>query len=252
MTKQAPKSDEEKVLSKIAKLLRLHAQTDKPGEAEASLLAAQRLMARHKISEQQATDEAMKDPEAEEIIVEMVDRTGQRVEWRKELLKVIAKNFRIKWFREYPVIGHKRYIELKVYGTREDVEIAKEVYVAARNHCEALVRNYLDRNRPAYLPLGEATSWGLRERATWIGGFTKGLAEAFTRQVTDNDWALIVVPPEAVIRYGHETLRLVNSGFQTTARTDQGSQQAHQAGRAAGMKFGQNATGFNKTDKLSG
>ncbi|ETT45241.1 hypothetical protein C162_21933 [Paenibacillus sp. FSL R7-269] len=176
-------------IRKIQKALKLADRNSNAEEAQAAILLAQRLMAKHGLSASDIGSDEQKQPEAQEGKIRK-----SRIEWwHRKLLNIVADNFRcFSFYASGSYIGF--------LGLPEDVEIAKEVYVFAEDALRYHSSEFL-KTRVNY--------FGSRKRTNalkndYITGFLQGLREKFKEQVETESLALVLVKHEVVVQANDE------------------------------------------------
>ena len=105
------------ILDRISKALRLGKDNNNEHEAQAAILAAQRLMAKYKISEEEINDflnENEKQDQDSKVIEENAENETNNDKWKRLLMVTIAKNFRCDVYYH----GGK----LVIVGAKEDLK----------------------------------------------------------------------------------------------------------------------------------
>lgn len=179
------------IQAKIQKLLSLAGNNPSSEEAQAALLKAQELMARHNISAQ----EVGSAPEADPIIRQDIEG-GSTCNWKLRLAKVLADNFKCTSYRAtgYGIgfVGHKA-----------DVDICIQLF----NYTSAILEKNCRKLRSKYRKQGISTE-GIS--GDYTDGFLHGLADKFKEQVDKNGWGMVLVKDEAIGEY------IKNNGFRST------------------------------------
>ena len=188
----------EQAIEKIKKCLALANDNGNENEAKTALLQAQKLMAKYNISiEMTETEEQV--AYAQEECVHRYDAA-----YRKPLARVIAENFRCKFFyRGGKVVFFGRDFDARV--AREAFEYAYEFAMKEGNKLE----------RAAYEKYGTARG----VHSSYTAGFIAGLKSALEAQCTA---LMIVTPPDvkeqfAEMSAGWGTAR---GGFRLTSNID--------------------------------
>lgn len=238
----------DKVVDRVRKLLRL-ANGSNGAEAEQALLQAQRLMAANGLAEGEIGD--LSETELEPIIevqTESVLRRGSH--HLGGLASVIAGNFRCKayyangsWAEQQARRLNRQAprTRLTFLGRKADVEIAVDVYKAAREAMEAGLVSYLagekDRLfRQAGIP--KDARWAKSStlnpvKSTFRHGFVSGLEAKFASQVRSSGLQLVIVPDAGV----QQAIADLGLGRAPQAHGMPGGQHAHFAGELAGRDF---------------
>lgn len=171
------------MLEKIQKLLAKAEGTNSEAEAQAFLMKAQELMAKHGISQSEVEIKEDKEPE---VVSEVVSNSRVTATRNLKLATLIANNFRCQAMI-YKGGGSNNCI--KFFGFEDDVRVATQTFKA--------IHTFMERRRrqiyKAALKGGKNTK-GLREAYT--EGLIAGLKEGFQKNVTE--LGLMVLTPEAV------------------------------------------------------
>ena len=174
------------ILDRISKALRLGKDNNNENEAQAAILAAQRLMAKYKISEEEINDFLDENEKQEnEVIEEKADTETNNDKWKRNLMITIAKNFRCDVYYH----GGK----LVIVGAKEDILISKRVYLYAKQAILNSFKDFFRENYNIYMVSNTIRNKCKREYAF---GFTKGLKEKFEEQKANSELALVVVNPD--------------------------------------------------------
>ncbi len=171
------------IYDKIRKLFKLADKTNQEGEAQAALLAAQRLMVKHRI---ELSDIQSIVEEDDPILTECIQKDRWMICWKTQLVQVVAENFRCKVF-----IRRVRYSNPKqgqtltmIVGRQQDVQIVQETARYAIKEAEHYYRQWRKRE-----PVNS------RE---YYWGFVAALENKLQDQVTSNQWQMIVRPDAGV------------------------------------------------------
>ncbi|MFW6047157.1 MAG: DUF2786 domain-containing protein [Candidatus Woesearchaeota archaeon] len=218
----------EKFLSKIKNLLKKTVENGATkAEAEASILLAQKLMAKYKIEESELDDVKEKTDIIEEFIFEEFKK---RRGWIYILGDIIAENFSCYSLQ---IMGH-RSSNLMFVGHRSDIEIAKAVFLYAY---DVLRQSSLEYARKiAKLEGGNQN----RIRNDYIVGFLVGIEEKFDlqREEIQEETGLILLKDEAVSQFVEENIIVCKSrGPQMTTGHNY---KAYEAGKERGKKLSYN------------
>jgi len=173
--------DNERLFDKIRKLL-AKSSSSFSNEAEASILKAQELLAKHKLTLADLEEKNETNQVKEETIAEY-----QRRPWYVGILSsIIADNFRC-----YSVcFKRSNSSKLCFIGRQEDTAIAREVYMFALDVI-------LDKAK--VIRAGKERAKGVALVNDYIKGFLDGLKKKFEEQVAKNQWGLILVKDNEVI-----------------------------------------------------
>ena len=121
------------ILEKISKALRLGTNNANEHEAQSAILAAQRLMAKYKISEEEINEFLNENEKKEDkVIEEKAENEMNNNKWKRRLMITIAKNFRCDVYYNNN--------KLVIVGAKEDILISKRVYLYAK---EAILKSFL-------------------------------------------------------------------------------------------------------------
>lgn len=178
----------EKIISRIEKLLALAGNNPSAEEAQEAMMKAQEMMAKYNLDLSQMNNPSSDNKEAVHDYVKGYHNTA----WALSLAKVICDNFRCNLLRA-PGYG------LVIIGLKEDVEICKTVFLFAAN--------VLDKNmaklRRQYRKRGLSTE-GISGDYSW--GFIAGLKAKYQEQVEREGWGLVLVKDSAVVKYTQEII----------------------------------------------
>ena len=173
------------ILERISKALKLGKHNNNENEAQAAILAAQRLMAKYKISEEDINDFLNENEKQDnKVIEENADNETNNDKWKRNLMITIAKNFRCD------VYYHRK--KLVIVGAKEDILISKRVYLYAK---QSILNSFKIFFRDNYEYYAEDTSMRNKCKREYALGFIKGLSEKFEEQKADSELSLVVVNP---------------------------------------------------------
>ena len=212
------------VIEKVKKILAVAENNPFPEEAQTALLKAQKFMLENGLS---MLDVEFKNKKE---VKEVTDKTiyeSTRMSWyHKNLLVIIGDNFKCQSYTSTRRSGTKACF----IGLKQDVELAKEVYMCAVNTLEFCSKNYVSRHKK---PGTNAT----RIKNDFMLGFIKGLKDKFKEQVKVNNFALMLIKDNAVI----EAIKMKKlhkvQGSPIRVNNDQS---AKQAGYTQGRNFQNN------------
>lgn len=172
------------ILNKISKALELGTNNTNENEAQSAILAAQRLMAKYHIS-QEEVNEFLNENEnqEEEVIEENATDEINNEKWKRNLIIVIAKNFRCDVFY--------RCGRLIIVGESEDIKISKRVFLYAKQAVLNSFKKFFNEN---YV----TNDSNIRNKCKrdFAYGFVSGLRQKFEEQKENSDLALVVVNPK--------------------------------------------------------
>lgn len=171
----------------IQKIENLLSKTTENGaseaEAQAAMLKAQELMAKHNLSMESIQNQA---EDHKEVIKEFI-KGGHNCQWMRQLGRVISDNFRCNMLiaRGYGIC---------FVGLKEDVQLCLRVF----NFAVQVLDKNMKKLRKQYRKLGLSTE-GIS--GDYASGFITGLRDKFKEQVERNNWGLILVKDNAVTEY---------------------------------------------------
>ena len=171
------------VLDKIAKALNLGTNNSNENEAQSAILAAQRLMAKYHISQEEVNDFINdNDSQDTEVIEERGENELNNDKWKRLLMVTIAKNFRCDVFYR----GGK----IILVGEKDDIQISKRVYLYAK---QAILNNFKKFFKENYQTAIIYNSTRNKYKRDYELGFIKGLSEKFEIQKANSEMSLVVV-----------------------------------------------------------
>lgn len=218
---------EDKIFNRIKKTLALAKNNPSEHEAQAAMLMAQKLLAKHGLTLKDMEGEDTTEGLKKVVRLDIIEPTGRLVWWRSSLAEVIARNFKCKCF----LTKYGNYEKVITFmALEEDAEIAKEVYLYAEKVADNLATKYVQKQYRE----GNNTK-GVRN--DFMKGFIAGLDEKFIEQVEKNNWGLVIVTDALVVQEFKELkVRYVNS---TGVRPKfSGSESAYNEGHESGKNFG--------------
>lgn len=176
------------IKDKIAKLLAL-ATSPNEKEAQAALLKARELMARHKLRPEDCQEGTDAKVVMKTIGVECTKLTDT---WALTLGSVIGKRYCCKVYRSHAHNAKK--VTVGFAGLEDDFEVCRRVYLYAYDCIK---------NRCKRIRAGQRNLYGgkeLREMCNAYGwGFCYGLEAAFQEQEREHqEWGLVLAVPQAV------------------------------------------------------
>lgn len=221
------------ILDKISKALRLGKDNNNENEAQAAILAAQRLMAKYKISEEEINDFLNENEKHEnEVVEENAENETNNDKWKRHLMVTIAKNFRCDVYYH----GGK----LVIVGAKEDILISKRVYLYAKQAILNSFKEFFRENYNVYMVSSTIRNKCKREYAF---GFIKGLNEKFEEQKANSELALVVVNPDV-----KEYLNNINfTGVHRTRKSYITDNYCYEEGKKNGRNLADIDTQMNKS-----
>ncbi len=214
---EAPSED--KIAERIARLLAL-AESPNVHEAEAAMLAAQRLLLKHNV------DLSAARASRGHTFRHLGKPTGRVTEAERVLSLILAKHFFVEciWVPVYRPLEGKRGSVLEVCGTRESLEIAEYIHAYLMHTAERLWSSHKARKG---LP-GDA------DRRRYLSGVMHGMLEKLGREAEVQEEAGLVWVKDADLhryyRRRHPHVRHVRSAGERRNR-------AYADGREAGRSI---------------
>lgn len=208
-----------KLINKIKKLLAL-SESSNEHEAQLSLLKAQELLVKHKLSLKEVK-------EYKNYNAQIKDRktiiSFTKSKWKANLARVIADNFGCYHYFK------TRYVHtITFFGREEDIEVCNIVLEYAVDCIEsAIKRMRYQYSRDGYGTKGVANDYAI--------GFIAGLKQKLEEQMKANqEWGLVLVKDKEVVdAYDKKTFkRTINTNTQF-----QGNSDAYRKGSEDGKKF---------------
>ena len=173
------------ILEKITKTLKLGTNNNNQHEAQSAILAAQRLMAKYHISQEDIDDFLNENEQTDNTVTEeYAENETNNDKWKQKLMVTIAKNFRCD------VYYHRN--KLVIVGAREDILISKRIYLYAKQVILNSFRKFFKDNYNLCITNNSIRNKCKREYAY---GFIKGLSEKFDEQKSNLNLSLVVVNP---------------------------------------------------------
>lgn len=181
----------QEILNKIKRLLSLAEDGGRDEESQTALLMAQKLMLKHKISQQ----ELAKGPK-QEIVLKSLSVYKRLYWWEKVLATIIADNFRCLFYIQSNRLPYQATIQRKIVlmGYPEDVELAYEMFYLAAQSMKYYAKRHLDQT---------SSKQTAHKRKSYYLGFLDGLKDKFDsqRQAMSQEsaqYALMIQTPQAV------------------------------------------------------
>lgn len=208
-----------KIIEKIKKLLAL-SESSNENEAQLSLLKAQELLVKHKLSLKEVREFKVYNSEIKE---KRSNVSFTKAKWKAKLGRLIAENFGC-----YMYYKTHRTQTITFFGREEDIIICTIVLEYAIDSINSKVR----RLRYQYSKDGYSTRGVENDYAL---GFISGLAEKFEEQKRKNqEWGLILVKDKEVTE-AHENIKF--KGSINTSTKFQGHDDAYYEGQDDGKQF---------------
>lgn len=204
----------EKIISKIRKVLELSKNNPSEEEAKAAALTAQKLMAEYHL-ELADIEYLAENEEPFEISVNV--GTGNK--WKYALAGIIAKNFMCKHF----YYGKEVVV---FFGYKTDAEIAAQVFEFLFNFGKKKANSfYQSKRNEAMKKYGWFEGDGLKN--SYLIGYLEGIMEVLERQCMA---LMLVTPPEIECKYNervsgakksnHSSLKCRRGGYGDEAREE--------------------------------
>ena len=208
-----------KIIDKIRKLLAL-SKSNNVHEAELSMLKAQELLVKYKLSLKEVKEIKIINSAIKENISKI---TFTKAKWKAELAQLIADNFGC-----YLYLKTKRTNTITFLGREEDVEVCNIVFEYAIDCIYSVVK------RLKYQYLRDCNSTKGLENDYAIG-FIAGLHIKFEEQKKANqEWGLVLVKDKELVE-AYESIK-----FKSTIYTDtefHGHSEAYEKGHEDGKNF---------------
>lgn len=209
---------------KIRKLLAL-AESPAEHEAKAALLKARKLMAEHKLSEDDIN--AVENQSVRKVVTD-ITCSKRRNPWIIDLSAIIGEHYCCKAFRRNE--WRKQTMNVGFVGLEDDVEICAEIFKYAVDCCLAEAKRL--KYQYVYQTLLQSDITRLRNGVGY--GFAAGLSAAFEKQQEENrEWGLVLQIPSEV---REATQDFAKADFKPKAKNEF-SALAYTEGYAAGKKF---------------
>lgn len=208
-----------RIVERIKKLLAL-SESSNEHEAEVSMLKAQELLAKHKLSLKEIKQYKVVNSDIKENISKV---SFTKAKWKAHLAKVIADNFGC-----YRYFKTRRSHTITFFGREEDIAVCNIVLEYAIDCIDSVVK----RLRYQYLKDGYSTK-GLEN--DYAIGFIAGLQKKFEDQKKANqEWGLVLVKDKEVV----EAYEQINFKKKINTRCSfNGYSDAYEKGHDDGNKF---------------
>lgn len=185
----------ENIVLKIKKLLAL-SKSSNENEAKSSLLMAQKLLMKHKLTMKEINE--YKETSIKEL---KTDITYKKAKWKGKLAKVIANNYKCYVYSE---VNYSN--QIMFFGREEDTTICKIVLEYAIDSINSKVKLLQKEAKKNYMSVkGIENDYAL--------GFISGLEKAFEEQKRKykDEWSLVVLKDKEVV----EEYENFSKGFKT-------------------------------------
>jgi hypothetical protein len=210
---------DEKIIVKVQKLLAL-SESSNENEAQLSLLKAQELLAKHKLSLKEVKEFKSYNRSIKEKVSSV---SFTKAKWKAKLSRLIADNFAC-----YHYFKSRRTHTIAFFGREEDVTVCNIVLEYAVDCINSSVK----RLKYQYSKHGYSTK-GLEN--DYALGFIKGLREKFEEQKKKNQqWGLVLVKDAEVVE-AHSNIKFERSI--NTQTEFQGYTEIYNQGYEDGEKF---------------
>ena len=221
----------EKIISKIKKVLELSRNNPSKEEATAAAALAQKLMAEYHL---ELAD--IEDINNEEEIYEVQVECGKGNKWKYALAGIVAKNFRCKHF----YYGKETVI---FYGYKTDAEIAAMTFEFLFKFGNKNATNFYQKERNIRMKqYGFFNGDGIKN--AYLIGYLEGIQEVLQRQCT----ALMIITPQEIEDKYSERIKgfnkMKNSGLRR--RIDELGNNAREEGKAVGRSIANSRSIENK------
>jgi hypothetical protein len=208
-----------KIVEKIQKLLAL-SESSNENEAQLSMLKAQELLAKHKLSLEEVKEFKAYNSDIKEKISSV---SFTKAKWKSHLAQLIADNFGC-----YHYFRSRRTHTIAFFGREEDITVCNIVLEYAIDCIESTVK----RLRYQYSRNGYSTK-GLEN--DYALGFIAGLEKKFEEQKRANqEWGLVLAKDKEVVEAHSEIefKRIIDTNTQF-----QGYLEVYRKGREDGERF---------------
>ncbi|MGX7108449.1 DUF2786 domain-containing protein [Facklamia miroungae] len=228
----------QKILAKIRNLLSLAEDGGNDEESQTALLMAQKLMLKHRISQQEVSDK-----ERPEIILRSLSVYKRLYWWEKVLVKIIADNFRCMFYIQSNRLPHQQSVQRKIVlmGFPEDVDLCFQMFNIAAD-----TMKYYSKLHLTQLSAEELRQSSLSQlRKSYYQGFMDGLKEKFDLQLKsmmkeNEKYALIIQTPQSVKeKFNREITGLLTFNQPTLSRSNHAYEDGFQKGKNVNLSQGQ-------------
>lgn len=210
------------LITKIQKVLALASNNPSAEEGQTAMLLAQKMMAENNIS---ISDVSVTEIRTKEVVDQTIEESKMSSWWHQHLSSIISKNFKCAVY-----ISRNRNTGLsgiKFVGLKNDVELAKQIYLYAVETISYNCRKYVSDKKRIVI-----STKGMKNQ--YILGFMDGLREKFAEQVKNNQWGLILVKDPIV----DEKVKSLNLGkYKNHTINTNGNEQDRYNGYKDGKNF---------------
>lgn len=189
-------SGNDKILEKIRNLLSLAEDGGNDEESQTALLMAQKLMLKHKISQNELNEGG-----DQKIVIKSLSVYKRVYWWEKVLVKIIAENFRVMYYMQSNRLPHQTTVQRKLVlmGYPEDVDFAYEMFTLAAEAMKHYASLHLKSMEEKHLKSSQGNI-----RKSYYQGFMDGLSHKFKLQrdqmSSENEkFALMIKTPQDVV-----------------------------------------------------
>ena len=164
-----------KILDKIRNLLTLAEDGGDDEESQTALLMAQKLMLKHKISQNELSEKG-----ENEIVLRSLSVYKRLYWWEKSLIRIIAENFRSLFYIQSNRLPHQSTVQRKIVlmGYQEDVDLAYEMFYLAADTMKYYSKLHLESLDEAEFKKSSKANL----RKSYYQGFMDGLQKKFNLQ----------------------------------------------------------------------
>lgn len=214
--------DNTKLLERIQKLFTLAEKNENDHEAQSALLTAQKLMVENGIMRSEV--ERLSETPSKEVVHGEVASGERLLWWKKQLVRIIALNFRCKPYST-------RSVGIVFLGLKDDVELAKTIYEFAKESLKCGADRYMVTYKKRY---PRQNLYHSQVKNDYMVGWLRGLEDQYQEQVDRHNWGLVLVVDGLVLK-AHQDMNLNKT---VRSRVDcAGSDHAGQAGYQDGKSF---------------
>lgn len=196
------KDRNEAIINKIKGLLAIADDQKNDEESQSAFILAQKLMLKHDITFTDVED-ISDTPSVEEGQVTVYKKLFW---WERKLAQIMSENFRVKFYYNNKYIDNEtqRKRAIMFLGFRNDVSLAKEMYLLAYEAISFYTNKYVD----SYYEESHRSTRIHRitngVKNSYMRGFLHGLEQKFEEQVKEMQQEygiMILVPKEVVEEY---------------------------------------------------